>query len=112
MCRKHYRVWTFVNFEGQQELEAGYQRKYRADAKQAVFDHYGQRCVCCSETELVFLAIDHINNDGASHRREMAVKGDRIYRWLVKNNFPSGFQVLCHNCNWGKYVLGKCPHQS
>ena len=33
-----------------------------------------------------------------------------MYRWLEKNGFPSGFQTLCHNCNWAK-SRGGCPHQ-
>jgi hypothetical protein len=31
--------------------------------------------------------------------------------WLVKNKFPGGFQVLCHNCNYAKARSGRCPHQ-
>ena len=45
------------------------------------------------------LSIDHINSDGASHRKEV---GNGMYRWLLKNNFPEGFQVLCMNCQFIK----------
>ena len=29
---------------------------------------------------------------------------------IYTNNYPKGFQVLCRNCNWGKYSRGTCPH--
>jgi hypothetical protein len=31
---------------------------------------------------------------------------------LIKNNFPDGFQVLCHNCNMSIGLYGYCPHQT
>ncbi len=77
--------------------------------KKKVFDHYGWKCKCCGETASVFLTIDHINNDGADHRRKIG-RGDALYYWLIKNNFPEGFQTLCRNCNWAKR-FDVCPHQ-
>lgn len=79
--------------------------------KDLVFKAYGGYvCACCGETELAFLCIDHINNDGAEHRRK--IKRRVIYRWLVANGFPPGYQVLCANCNQGKQLNGGvCPHQ-
>lgn len=68
-------------------------------------------CICCKEKEFKFLAIDHVNNDGAKHRKEMGTKKSRMVDWLIKNNFPSGFQVLCHNCNMAKGFYGICPHK-
>jgi hypothetical protein len=84
--------------------------------KDSVFKAYGgYMCVCCGETEPVFLCIDHTNNDGYKHRREIfgsnRIGGSRMYKWLVKNNFPPGFQVLCCNCNTAKR-FGVCPHKT
>lgn len=73
-----------------------------------VLEHYGGKCACCGEDEWKFLTIDHINNDGAAHRR---VVKTYITGWLIKNNFPPGFQILCHNCNFTKEAYGGCPHQ-
>jgi hypothetical protein len=75
------------------------------------YSHDTMKCVClgCPETRREFLTIDHINNDGAAHRKEIG-GGSRTEEWLYKNNFPEGFQILCHNCNWGKYRYGTCPH--
>jgi hypothetical protein len=81
--------------------------------KNEVFNAYGGYvCVCCGELEKAFLSIDHINNDGAEHRKNMS-SGSNTYRWLRDNNFPNGFQVLCMNCQWGKKNCnGVCPHQT
>lgn len=48
-----------------------YCQAYRQRIKQKVFDHYGERCACCGETERLFLTLDHVNNDGAEHRRSI-----------------------------------------
>ena len=75
-----------------------------------VFEHYGKTCCCCGESERAFLSMDHINNDGAQHRRDIGES--KIYGWLARNKFPSGFQTLCMNCQFGKKNCGICPHQT
>lgn len=59
------------------------------------------KCAGYGETVEKFLAIDHINNDGAEHRSKV---GGNIYKWLKMNNCPEGFQVLRYNCNMAKGV--------
>lgn len=90
-------------------------KAHSAIVKDEVFQNYGGYiCRCCGETEKVFLSIDHINNDGAEHRRKLYGRngsgGSRFYKWLRKHSFPEGFQVLCFNCNHAKR-FGVCPHQ-
>ena len=58
----------------------------------------------CGFDNINCLEIDHINNNGAQHRREFKGSGVEFYRWVINNNFPKGFQVLCRNCNWLKYL--------
>ena len=88
----------------------------RKRIKDAVFAAYGGYiCACCGETEKEFLSLDHIANDGSNFRRNVVGKrfgaGAQTYGYLLKNKFPSGYQVLCMNCNWGKRRTGICPHQ-
>ena len=90
------------------EVQARYYRRLRMKALEA----YGLFCACCGTTELRFLTIDHIHNDGAAHRREVGKSGPDFLQWLKKNNYPPGFQVLCAKCNSAKYWEGECPHQS
>lgn len=79
--------------------------------RRQALEAYGNKCACCGTTEETFLAIDHIEDNGNVHRKEIRSSGSAtIYRWLENNNYPEGFQVLCHNCNHAK-SKGGCPHQ-
>jgi len=75
----------------------------------AINAYGGPICACCGETMLEGLTIDHINGDGAKHRREVG-HGTGVYRWLRRNNYPPGFQVLCFTCNCAKGTGDHCPH--
>lgn len=92
-------------------------RSHLAD-RAAALDAYGRACACCGENIEVFLTIDHTAGDGSAHRQEITngrgrAAGSRpLYRWLRKHGYPSGFQVLCFNCNYAKHQLGTCPHQT
>ncbi len=76
--------------------------------RKEVLDHYGNMCVCCKETQEEFLTIDHIHGGGNKHKKEMKISN--IYKWLIKNNFPEGFRLLCYNCNCSLGFRGYCPH--
>lgn len=64
------------------------------------------KCACCLETEIMFMALDHIDGGGLAHRVKIfgrvSAGGTSMHAWIVKNDFPVGFQVLCHNCNLAK----------
>lgn len=76
------------------------------------FEAYGgAKCACCGEDILEFLELDHINGGGNKDRLEHGMIGTRFYRRLRRQGYPSGFQVLCSNCNKGKSLCGVCPHQ-
>jgi hypothetical protein len=78
-----------------------------------VLSHYGGVCGCCGEAEIRFLSIDHINGGGRAHREAMpGIRGASFYRWLRGQGFPTGYRVLCHNCNCAIGFYGECPHQS
>jgi hypothetical protein len=93
-----------------------YSKKYRLKIKTHVLIHYNgnpPRCACCGESHIEFLTIDHINGGGCQHRKRIGKLGGWVfYRWLINNNFPEGFQVLCANCNLGKGICGECPHKN
>ena len=72
----------------------------------------GARCSCCGETTLMFLTLDHANNDGAQDRKIYGKAPDKLFRVLRDSGFPPGYQVLCYNCNCGRARNGgTCPHQ-
>jgi len=77
----------------------------------AIMAYGGYRCACCGEGEPMFLTLDHINNDGTRHRREVGTN-QKILRSLQASGYPPGFQVLCSNCNHGRHRNGgTCPHK-
>jgi hypothetical protein len=85
-------------------------REFKLEA----FAAYGGSCRCCGESEELFLTLDHVENNGAEERRKLGSKGrgPTFYRYLKRLNFPPGYQVLCANCNMGKYLnKGTCPHK-
>jgi hypothetical protein len=91
---------------------ANYKERLHKDILKA----YGGRCVCCSESHPLFLTLDHINNDGAQHRKSINCGkgrgGTKFYAWVKRNNFPNTLQLLCWNCNCGKHRNGgTCPHK-
>lgn len=81
--------------------------------RRIVIHYYGGKCKCCGESEKTFLALDHIDGNGNAHRRKIKKSSGRGFNdWIIQQNFPKGFQVLCYNCNMSKYLLGGiCAHQ-
>ena len=88
-------------------------KERNAKLRKVVINHYGgtpPRCSCCGEKQWEFLCLDHIDGGGNKDRKSKG-GGWMYYRWFEKNNFPKGFQVLCHNCNMAKGCYGFCPHE-
>jgi hypothetical protein len=87
-----------------------HRKTYRWKLKIDTIKHYGGKCECCNEKEILFLTIDHINGGGNKHRKEIG-SGFQIYRWLKQQKYPKDFRVLCFNCNCGRQLNnGICPH--
>lgn len=91
-------------------------RNWHSKLRQQVIAHYTNgtfRCMCpkCPIVGIEFLTLDHVDNDGNTHR-EKVKGGVPFYRWCIKNNFPASIQVLCWSCNCAKqyYGNGTCPH--
>ena len=95
--------------ESHKKPQRGYEKRGRTLVREEVLNHYGGKCACCVETRYEFLAIDHINGGGNKHRREQKISN--LAYWIKRNNYPDGFQVLCHNCNMAKGFYGECPHE-
>jgi hypothetical protein len=106
-------VRSLYNFKNRIRLNE--QVKQRGnELRMKVLKHYSNSeepsCACCGEKTYEFLAIDHMNNDGAQHRKKIGTH-IHLYRWLINNNLPEGYQILCHNCNFSKGQHGICPHE-
>jgi len=88
-----------------------WRRNNREQKKIEVINMYGGKCACCSESNLGFLTIDHINNDGGIKRKENTSEGNIIDHLFHKPIDKLNYQILCFNCNYGKNCNnGVCPH--
>ena len=96
------RRWRRTNREAARESA----RRRHAANRKAVFDHYGRVCACCGTAER--LGMDHVNGDGKTHRAQIGMGSSHLYRWLIANGFPEGFQVLCGRCNKSKADGERC----
>ena len=61
-------------------------------------------CNRCGEQDIELLCVDHIIGGGVKHEKE---RKSPLYRWLIKNNYPEGYQVLCANCNQRKMRMDR-----
>lgn len=86
------------------------ERNRQRARKLSVVDHYGGRCRCCGETNLEFLAVHHAAGDGGGHRKQLSGGWNSIIGWIIKNDFPEGFEIFCHNCHHALHSYGYCPH--
>lgn len=81
-------------------------RKNRLKVRKEVLSFYSKgtmKCNRCGFSDERVLSIDHIFGHGGHQKQSNNItSGDGFYRWLIKNNFPEGFQVLCMNCQWIK----------
>jgi len=109
-CRHEAAVINNAKYRKQRrKYRKVYDRMRRID----ILNHYSNnepKCICCGEREIDFLALDHIDGGGNKHRREI-LKKCNMSAWIIKNNYPPIFQILCHNCNMAKGFYGVCPHQ-
>ena len=108
--------------------DRNYKRKHR------VMSYYSKKqsnseipcCSCCGENKfLIFLTIDHIRgrkftddymtpkSKKSSRNSRMGIRGNLLYVKLERENFPSGYRVLCWNCNSARdnEVDKICPHE-
>jgi hypothetical protein len=100
--------------EANPDWQRGKRKAANRRIKRRAMDAYGGKCACCGETELLFLAIDHIDGDGGKQRAEegRGSSGSYFYRWLQDQGWPEGYRVLCFNCNFARHWNdGVCPHQ-
>ena len=125
-CNKPYR-WKPLKCENKEHFEyflkwykyrkslslryVEWKKNHNRERKLIVLKHYANplECACCKEKRLEFLTIHHPKNDGKNDRQTRGF-GSHFYSSLIKDNFPSGYEVLCWNCNCAKRY-GECPHK-
>lgn len=80
---------------------------YRERTKAEIIKHYSNGDMCCAFcgfNNIDGLCLDHINNNGAEHRKSAGIAGrnsagTNTYEAVKRDGLPDGLQVLCANCN-------------
>ena len=106
-----YRIWELKYYQKNKERINARRRvywgKWSKIWRAKVVAHYSNntnKCMKCGISVAEFLTIDHINGGGREHRKQHR---GQICRWLISHNFPSGYQILCFNCNCVKGFFGE-----
>ena len=112
--RKRASEYRKTNREQVNKTNATWQRNIRKKYRHIVVQGYGGGCVCCGEKEELYIEIHHPNGHG---KADVEAKGGdtmRFYKWLIDNNFPKEYWMLCANCHTGIHRSedGICPHKS
>ena len=83
---------------------------YRDRLRDRVFAHYGRSCACCGAGQE--LTIGHAGRPRREHREELfgpsPGSGVKFCRWLAREGFPEGFQVLCAPCSHSRGDGARC----
>ena len=117
-CKTCCNAASMRNYYDNHDARKATQRARVNKSRDAVYAAYGAACNCCGEIIPEFLTIDHVNNDGAEHRRTKLRKNGTaglsntyLYAQIIAENFPDKYQLLCMNCNLGRERNGGvCPH--
>lgn len=97
-------------------------RDNRSVRRIAALKLLGGKCVCCGESNLLILDIDHINNNGSSCRKAKGTNcNDSVVTEIILEEIQDvskKYQIMCRNCNSskgkiieGNVVRGMCYHE-
>lgn len=92
------------------DYDLTYMKERAAKMRMQVINAYGGACVCCGESELPFLTVEHVNGGGRAHRKEVGGSSS-LYRNIIQQGFPDKFTILCMNCNFASRGGRTCPHK-
>jgi hypothetical protein len=110
--KERTKLWKEKNKEKVVNISKRYRGELKINSLKAYSNSKNPKCVCCGQTEIDFLCLDHVNNNGAEERKKYGL-GTSFLKWLKKNNYPQniGLQAMCFNCNFSKRINGVCIHQ-
>lgn len=107
-CNMALGFYGYCPHKGVPDKSLSKMQKALRKLKAEVVAGYGGKCVNCGESTIEFLEIDHIEGGGRQHLESLT---RRFYNVLKDQNYPAGYQVLCANCNWRKYI-GKTDNRT
>lgn len=111
-CKECVKASRKSNYGGFRDRALKNMKAYHQNLKREVLMAYGGlRCVKCGRSDIEALTLDHVENNGKAHRKELyggngKYTSSGFYRLMRKNGYPEGFQVLCSSCNLAKHIHG------
>lgn len=88
-----------------------YKRIHRLKLRIKAYNLLGNQCDCCGEKCVDFLTVDHKNNNGNKHRKEIGRSSDVLNRAVIKHPNPTTeYRLLCANCHLSYTKIGYCIH--
>lgn len=99
--------------------EVVYNRAYRQRTKLEVLSHYSSNPPQCADpyhiherpfTIIQVLSLDHVMGNGSEDRKAVGMRNHashQMYCSVRKRNYPSGYQVLCLNCQTLKLLANQ-----
>ena len=104
LCQACYHHNWWIKNKNKPEVR-NKRRIYADSIREKVLKYYGNKCVKCGyDEDIRALDVDHVLNDGAWHRSEVGKSSYAVLLWIIRNNYPATFQLLCANCNRLKYL--------
>jgi 5-methylcytosine-specific restriction endonuclease McrA len=91
------------------EMMRGAGKRLRVREKLTAIARYGGKCAYCGEDRFELLTIDHINDDGGEHRRQLGLTKSPWSILAYKEIDIDRYQILCMNCNMAKASFGIRP---
>ena len=111
--RRWNREWIERNRERYNASKYVYRDGLKADAMKRYSVNGKIECAICGFDDIDCLCLDHIDDNGAEHRKELGISsrggraGVSTYAALKRAGWPDGLQVLCANCNQKKELERK-----
>jgi hypothetical protein len=117
-----FQKWVKDNYERYQRQQKEYNKlhskekqKYHQDRRLLVLNHYSKVlsnsnkpiCRFCGLVGIDFLHVDHIDGVTDEDKQRKIRASSKLIQYILDENFPKRFQILCGNCNWLKHFESK-----
>lgn len=86
-------------YQENREKAYQYNQAYRLNLLKVAVFGYGGKCLFCGEDRLKALVFHHVNEDRQEHIKIIGKGTERLYKWVIDNNFPDEIILLCGTCH-------------
>jgi len=120
--KEKHRIYNRLRYQNNPDVRdkiSSDKKEKTIQIKLDVFTHYSKEisnsdvpiCACCKIDDIRFLTLDHIEGRKHLPKKEQKLVSLNLWRHVKKTGLPTGYQVLCYNCNIAKGTSHFCPHE-